>query len=366
MLVSLVGLFAWSLGAVADAQEGGDGENPPQIRALIVPENADSILALLTLEDAGVPVWSPRGETLAIRGEEVVLVAADDLSAEPRPIPHEGGSSLQPTRGESITFSPDGRILITGGEDFTVKVWDVENGTLLNTLEGHTQEVILTTFSPDGTLFATYDRHSMVIVWGIDPDAPMVVAANPTETPTLDVSPTPVATGSGLTLTPTFTLPPDVEAYVSNCELTYDISSPQLLNVPPSLSETGNRRIVRAGNTFSFDVVLRNTSNCEWPEQGALELAFISNATDLGIEYASQNCDPQRIFIDYNFTVPQRPRFIIDQRISQNEELIIPITGEAPLTRGCYFGAWQLQFAAFEFLKIGDPIIMAIQSFGGQ
>ena len=36
----------------------------------------------------------------------------------------------------NVAFSPDGRRLVTGGEENTVKIWDVQTGQELQTLRG--------------------------------------------------------------------------------------------------------------------------------------------------------------------------------------------------------------------------------------
>jgi WD40 repeat protein len=37
----------------------------------------------------------------------------------------------------SVVFSPDGRLLASGSYDYTIKLWRVEDGSLVRTLTGH-------------------------------------------------------------------------------------------------------------------------------------------------------------------------------------------------------------------------------------
>ena len=62
-------------------------------------------------------------------------------------------------------FSPDGRLLVSVGEDKQVIVWDFARRERLATFTDHTDWVAALAFSPDGEWFATggYDR--TVIVW---------------------------------------------------------------------------------------------------------------------------------------------------------------------------------------------------------
>jgi RNA polymerase sigma factor (sigma-70 family) len=49
-----------------------------------------------------------------------------------------------------LAFSPNGKLLATGGRDRTVKLWDTSTGKVTATLEGHAGSVWGLAFSPDG------------------------------------------------------------------------------------------------------------------------------------------------------------------------------------------------------------------------
>jgi WD40 repeat protein len=56
----------------------------------------------------------------------------------------------------SVAFSPDGKQIVSGSGDTTVRRWDAATGQqLLPVLEGHTEDVSSVAFSPDGKQIAT-------------------------------------------------------------------------------------------------------------------------------------------------------------------------------------------------------------------
>jgi len=50
----------------------------------------------------------------------------------------------------SVSFSPDGKRIVSGSNDRTLKVWDAQTGQETLTLKGHSRSVNCVSFSPDG------------------------------------------------------------------------------------------------------------------------------------------------------------------------------------------------------------------------
>lgn len=65
----------------------------------------------------------------------------------------------------SVAFSPDGKMLASGGLDRTVKLWDVGAGQELATLKGHGNKYSTVAFSPDGKRLATGSADGAVKLW---------------------------------------------------------------------------------------------------------------------------------------------------------------------------------------------------------
>jgi WD40 repeat protein len=66
-----------------------------------------------------------------------------------------------------IAFSPDSKVLATGGYDRLVRFWDVATGKELRTLKDHSDTVYSLAFSPDGKLFASGAADRAVKVYDV-------------------------------------------------------------------------------------------------------------------------------------------------------------------------------------------------------
>jgi WD40 repeat protein/uncharacterized caspase-like protein len=65
----------------------------------------------------------------------------------------------------SVAFSPDGKWALSGGADTGVKLWDVASGEFIRHFYGHTKAVTAVAFAPDGKRFASASYDNTVVVW---------------------------------------------------------------------------------------------------------------------------------------------------------------------------------------------------------
>ena len=68
----------------------------------------------------------------------------------------------------AVAVSPDGRHVVTGSDDHTVAVWDLDTGERLRELTGHRGAVTSVAVSPDGRHVVTGSDDHTVAVWDLD------------------------------------------------------------------------------------------------------------------------------------------------------------------------------------------------------
>jgi WD40 repeat protein len=124
-------------------------------------------LVVQTGHSAGVDAvaFSPDGKTLASGGDDnTVKLWEVSTGTELRTLKHSS-----PVR--SLAFSPDGSTLASGSADNTVKLWDASTGTELRTLKRHSEPVNSIAFSPDGKTLASGSADNTVKLWDVSTGA---------------------------------------------------------------------------------------------------------------------------------------------------------------------------------------------------
>ena len=109
----------------------------------------------------GVVSFSPGWELLVLGGEDWKVKLWDVVT----------GKEVCTLKGychaSSVCFSPDGALLASSGNGGTVKLWDVATGQQARTLEGRRLSIRSVLFSPDGTLLASGTSRGIVKLWDV-------------------------------------------------------------------------------------------------------------------------------------------------------------------------------------------------------
>ena len=80
------------------------------------------------------------------------------------PFVRENGHSISV---ESVAISPDGKTIVSGSSDETIKIWDIQSGECLKTLKGHSEWADSVAISTDGNTIASGSRDKSIKIWDI-------------------------------------------------------------------------------------------------------------------------------------------------------------------------------------------------------
>jgi WD40 repeat protein/tetratricopeptide (TPR) repeat protein len=110
-------------------------------------------------------VFSPDSKTLASASDDNSIKLWDvDTGKQLKTL--NGHSSLV----NSVVFSPDGKTLASASDDNSIKLWDVATDQQLKTLSGHSSWVNSVVFSPDGKTLASGGADNSIKFWDVATD----------------------------------------------------------------------------------------------------------------------------------------------------------------------------------------------------
>jgi WD40 repeat protein len=104
--------------------------------------------------------FMPDNRTLVVAGSSTESLQVADTTTR----------TVRELRGHSgvvhaLSVFPGGGALATGGEDRTVKVWDLASGEVRHNLRGYGQRVRAVSWTPDGKVLVTSSADGALIVW---------------------------------------------------------------------------------------------------------------------------------------------------------------------------------------------------------
>ena len=68
----------------------------------------------------------------------------------------------------SVALTFDGKFIVSGSEDQTIKIWEYDTGTLVRTLTGHSDGVKSVAVSSDGKYIVSGSWDYIIKIWNFE------------------------------------------------------------------------------------------------------------------------------------------------------------------------------------------------------
>ena len=131
------------------------------LRALVHLERGDAVAAVSFLEQAATRT----PETMEVR--DAVALERAQVSAGQMEVPKVAGHRAHQAFVSSVGISPDGRWVLSGGDDGNVCLWDAHAGRVVRTLEGHARRVSGVSLNKEATLAVSGSDDGTLRLWDL-------------------------------------------------------------------------------------------------------------------------------------------------------------------------------------------------------
>jgi WD40 repeat protein len=140
----------------------GVGPLPPNLRLWDLKDRCE-VYGLSEHMIVGSVAFSPDGRYLLSAGDDKapLLAEARDGGEVRRFVGHQEAGCV-------AAFCPDGRHVLSGGKDRTLRLWDVDTGKEVGRLVKHTSAVMCVAVSPDGRRALSGGKDKTVRYWDLE------------------------------------------------------------------------------------------------------------------------------------------------------------------------------------------------------
>jgi WD40 repeat protein len=118
--------------------------------------------------------YADRGATLMFSGDGGSLLTIGDgrpvvIETSTRDVVRYGPTSVASAAVQQVAMSPDGTLIVGGGADGSVALWDRRDGHSRGALQFHHGRIRRVVFSPDGARVMTASEDGTTALWTLNP-----------------------------------------------------------------------------------------------------------------------------------------------------------------------------------------------------
>ena len=124
-----------------------------------VPQPGKEMPRVIPLGHSARPAFAPDSRALAVPRMGSVSVLDLATAKEIEQVPELGADV------STVTYSPDGTLLLSGSESGRIRMWSCAEHRLLRELNGHKESILLLCFRADGTQLLSSDEKGNAIWW---------------------------------------------------------------------------------------------------------------------------------------------------------------------------------------------------------